>query len=275
MCDAFALDPHLIQHSVSKTCPIAGDYNTNVAIKNSDTAKTIFDEYSQLKKGIIKEYKNRFPYYNEKSAETIYFSSRAKALLQDENGNSTLLIGIIERETVSAELYKKARTDSLTNLYNRREFDSQINFIINLAIREKRYVSLIMCDIDHFKKYNDSLGHYAGDECITQIAHSISQVCSRSSDIVCRYGGEEFAVIIYGDDEETFSIAEKIREGVFKMKIPHPASSTPYVTISVGYYSVIPDSTSTPKQLIECADIALYKAKGNGRNLSVQYQNES
>lgn len=273
MCKTFSLDDTINRHSVLKTCPIAGDYNNNIAIKSSKKAKKVFEEYHQLREGKLDEYSNSFPYHDPNSDETIYFSSRARALLKNEYGASTLLIGIIERESVSDELYKQAKTDSLTGLNNRREFDSQIEFLINLAKREKRHISLIMCDVDHFKQYNDLLGHYAGDECLVQIARSISDVCFRSSDVVFRYGGEEFCVILYGNDkDEAFCLAESIRKEIYTKAIPHPAHNNTPVTISIGYCSIIPDSKSTPRKLIECADMALYEAKRNGKNSSVFFK---
>ncbi len=272
MCNAFSLDENIIQHSVSKTCPIAGDYNTNVAIKSTDKAKKIFSEYNQLKMGNIEEYSNTFPYFSKSLDNKLYFSSRAKALLKDELGNAVILFGIIEPELISAELFIEAKTDSLTGLNNRREFDSQLTFLMNLANREQHYISLILCDVDNFKKYNDTLGHYAGDECLMNIATSILKMCSRNTDIACRYGGEEFAIIFYGDKNEASLLAEAIRLEVHSMAIAHPAQNNEPVTISVGYTSIIPDSASNPKTLIECADKALYQAKSNGKNICVGFQ---
>jgi len=272
MCKTFSLDENITQHSVSQSCPIAGDYNKNIAIRSSNKAKQIFNEYFQLRKGIIDEYSNNFPYYDSESDQTLYFSSRARALVKDESGNATLLFGLIEPEIATAELYNMVRTDSLTGLFNRREFDSQIEFLMNLATREKHDISLLMCDIDHFKQYNDKLGHLAGDECLIQVARSISNMCVRSSEIACRYGGEEFTVIVYGGEKEASYLAEAIRKEVYVMAIPHPAKENNPVTLSIGYCSIIPDSTSTPKMLIECADKALYKAKEIGRNSCFQFQ---
>ncbi|WP_258405970.1 GGDEF domain-containing protein [Shewanella acanthi] len=271
MCETFGLNERLIQHSVDKTCPIAGDYNKNIAIRNSEKARQIFTEYYQLRNGVIDEYKNIFPYYDAKKDRTFYFVSRAKPLIKDESGKAEVLFGIIEPEAVSSDLYEKARTDSLTGLFNRREFDSQLEFLTNIAIRDQRKISLIMCDIDHFKLYNDTLGHFAGDECLIQIARSIADVCSRSTDIACRYGGEEFAVIAYGNTDIS-RLAESIRKEVYIRSVPHPALNNGPVTLSVGYYSTIPSSAMTSRTIIESADKALYRAKENGRNVCVEYQ---
>lgn len=272
MCKTFSLDETIIKHSVSDTCPIAGDYNTNVAIKSSAKASHIFDEYHQLRKGIIHEYNNTFPYYNDALNEVLYFSSRAKVLVKGASGKATLLFGIIEPEKVSAELYKMSKTDSLTGLTNRREFDDKLEFLTNLAGREKHHISLIMCDIDYFKQYNDSLGHYAGDECLIRVAQSISNTCRRTTEVVCRYGGEEFAIIVYNDINQASYIAEAIRKQVYTMGIPHPARDNKAVTLSIGYCSMIPSANSSNKKLIEAADEALYEAKSSGRNVCVQYK---
>lgn len=270
MYQAFSLNENITQHSVSDTCPIAGDYNNNIAIRNTSKAKQIFNEYEQLKNGTIEEYSNSFPYYDSDSDETIYFSSRAKALIKNESGKAILLFGIIEDESISNELYKEAKTDSLTALNNRREFDFQLEFLFNLALREKRPLSLIMCDVDNFKQYNDMLGHYAGDKCLIQIARSISNTCTRSTDIACRYGGEEFSIIVYGDELEAFALAEEIRIGVHAMAIPHPAKDNKPITISAGVFTLIPCVETSAKVLIEQADDALYIAKEKGRNNCVK-----
>lgn len=274
MCKTFNLDEDVVQHSVKNTCPIAGDFNNNVAISNSEKAKQIFNEYHQLKQGYIDEYKNSFPYFDSRSETTEYFTSRAKALVKDELGNAEVLFGIIEPQNISAELYKQSRTDSLTGLFNRREFDSQLSFLLKLASREQHEISLIICDIDHFKQYNDNAGHYAGDECIVKIARCISSVCVRPTDIACRYGGEEFAIILYASDSEANFLAESIRKEVLNKSLPHPSRVGESVTISAGYFTLVPDSTTTPRTLIENADKALYKAKQSGRNSCVKYESD-
>ncbi len=268
MCETFHLNPSQTQHSVSKTCPIAGDYNKYIAINSSKKAQKVFDDYRELRLNTLNEYCNRFPYYDEKADKVLYFSSRAKALIRNKSGQAALLFGIIEPEIASEKLFKQAVTDSLTGLKNRREFDSQLTFLINLARREKRFVSLILCDIDHFKLYNDRLGHYAGDECLIQIADSISKSSDRITDIVCRYGGEEFAVIAYGDEKEASILAENIRHDIAALAIPNPETELGIVTISTGYVSIIPKPNTTAKTLIEKADCGLYLAKRGGRNRS-------
>lgn len=269
MCQTFSLDETVIKHSVAQTCPIAGDFNKNIAIRSSEKATKIFEDYSLLRKGEIEEYNNSFPYYDAKLDQTLYFQSRANILFKDEQGNAEILFGMIEEEKFSVELYKKAKTDGLTKLYNRREFDSQLTFLLNLAVREQHYVSLLICDIDHFKLYNDNLGHYAGDECLVTIAEIIAASCERQSEVVCRYGGEEFGIIVYGNAEQTALLAQKIRANVFNKAIHHPAFADKPVTVSIGHCTILPNASDNAKSLIEYADRALYKAKALGRNTCV------
>jgi diguanylate cyclase (GGDEF)-like protein len=268
MCDTFHLGND-IQHSISKTCPIAGDYNKFIAIKSSVSAQEIYKEYDDLKNNKIAEYDNRFPYYDETKDKVLYFSSRAKALVRNEFGKAILLLGIIEPEAVNEELYKQASIDSLTGLKNRRAFDSQLQFMLNLAKRERRTISLLMFDIDHFKEYNDCLGHYSGDLCLMKIAGLLTKSCCRETDIVCRYGGEEFAIVTYGDSHNTLRLAENVRRCVYESNIPHPKVASGRVTVSAGYISVLADEQTTPRSLIESADCGLYLAKRKGRDQSI------
>ena len=124
-----------------------------------------------------------------------------------------------------------------------------------------------MCDVDHFKMYNDTYGHQAGDDCLRQVAHSINAYLERPSDIVSRYGGEEFAVILPETIEDgALFVAEKIRHSVHELCIPHSGSAHGRVTVSIGISALIPAPENTPSDLIQQADRALYQAKRLGRD---------
>lgn len=271
MCDTFHLENDKVMHSVTETCPIAGDYNKFIALKSTNKARKVLQDYSDLRANKCSEYNNRFPYYDEVTEKVNYFTSRAKALCRNEQGEAVILLGIIEPEVTSEILYKQATVDGLTGLKNRREFDNQLAFLLNLARREQRYISLIMADIDCFKLYNDSAGHYDGDECLRTIARAFFNVCNRETDIICRYGGEEFAVITYGEKGGVEKLAENIVEEIANLGINHPAPKYDTVTISAGFISIIPELSTTTKSLIEMADAALYTAKKNGKNQAVDY----
>jgi diguanylate cyclase (GGDEF)-like protein len=268
MAKIFDLDTNSIKHSVLETCPIAGDYNKNIAIKSSKNAKLVFKEYENLRNGKVNEYVNAFPYYNAKTNKTNYFISRAKVIEKNNLEKPSLLFGIIEPESINNDLFINSSTDALTGLKNRREFDVKLEFLLNLAKREKHPISLIMCDIDDFKLYNDTYGHFEGDQCLAKVAKSILHTCKRQSDVVCRYGGEEFAIIIYGN-ENISKLAQDIRYQVEKLAIPNISSNNQIITLSVGYCTTIPDEKTNLKDLIEKSDKLLYLAKEKGKNKAV------
>lgn len=268
MCKTFSLDQSTIQHSVSNFCSIYIDCKDSFTGEKLTKVIQGFDAYDQLKRGFIDEYCTRFPYVGSASGETLYFSSRTRTLLRDDAGNARLLLGIIEPELTGDELYKQATIDSLTGLKNRREFDSQLSFLINLAIRENHNISLVICDVDDFQQYSDLLG----DECLVKISQSISDVCRRSSDITCRYGRDKFAVITYGNAYDALFLAHTLRERICALAIPHPAKDNAPVTVSIGYCSLIPDAESTPDKFIEWAEAALDQTKSNGGNACSEFK---
>lgn len=134
--------------------------------------------------------------------------------------------------------------------------------------REQQPLSLILCDIDYFKLYNDTYGHQAGDSCLKQVAGAISRALKRPADLVARYGGEEFAVIMPNtNDAGAIQIAQKLRFEVHQLMIPHAASAvSEYITLSLGVASTIPNQELSAENLIAAADDALYEAKKQGRN---------
>jgi diguanylate cyclase (GGDEF)-like protein len=134
--------------------------------------------------------------------------------------------------------------------------------------RSKQPLSLIMLDVDHFKDYNDHYGHLTGDGCLQHVATAITESVKRAQDMVCRFGGEEFVVLLPETDQQGAEVlAEKIRKTVEDLAIAHTKSSAAEcVTISLGIASLNPADNSSPRDLIQIADDALYKAKNNGRN---------
>ncbi len=171
-------------------------------------------------------------------------------------------------EIANHELKRLVNIDSLTQLSNRRRFDEYLYQQWGVMARQEQPLSLILCDIDFFKFYNDTYGHQAGDQCLEKIANVISNQAKRAADLAARYGGEEMAVILPNTDSKgAFMVAENIRQKIASLKIIHQASRvSDYVSISLGIASCIPDVNSSPKELIKKADEALYKAKDTGRN---------
>lgn len=161
-----------------------------------------------------------------------------------------------------------SRHDALTGLANRRHLDEALAHEWRRSARADRSLTALMIDVDHFKLYNDAFGHPAGDECLRKVADTLRARCRRPSDVVGRYGGEEFLVLLAGlDADRAVRMAETLREGVESLAIPHPSSpAARRVTISVGAACVHPHAEGSPEELIRQADGALYQAKRAGRN---------
>ncbi len=163
-----------------------------------------------------------------------------------------------------------AHLDGLTALYNRRFFDGQLETEIARHRRQKLPLAIALIDVDHFKKYNDSLGHQCGDDCLREIATTLSTCTRRPGEVVARYGGEEFVIIIPDcPTEDALKFGTLLCQRVSELKLAHPDSMTGHVTISVGIVSKIPSTELSARQLVELADRALYSAKHNGRNRCV------
>jgi diguanylate cyclase (GGDEF)-like protein len=170
-------------------------------------------------------------------------------------------------EAANNELGRLSTTDPLTGLFNRRYFDESLASELNRASRSGSAVSMLMVDIDHFKKYNDALGHPAGDACLKQVAEVLRRNAQRAGEFAARIGGEEFAVIASNlDAAGAQALAERILRDMAEMKIPHPATPLGLVTVSIGVSTLAGGADHTPQQLVDRADAALYRAKNEGRN---------
>lgn len=171
-------------------------------------------------------------------------------------------------QAANQELQRLAHQDSLTQIANRRYFDLCLNQEWRRLMREMQPLSLILCDVDFFKSYNDTYGHQAGDNCLRRIASAIATAIKRPSDVVARYGGEEFVLILPNTPAlGALHVAQEIQEAVRALELIHTGSRvTSYVTLSMGVTTVVPKANLSPMSLIAAADRALYKAKSAGRN---------
>ena len=240
-----------------------------------------------LEKGEISGYK----IVREKKNGEIFYGNISLSLIRDRKGNPERIVGI-KRDITEQEkdelavkeseeklketneiLKRHSSLDGLTGIANRRYFDEYLEQEWNNAVEQKDILSLIMLDIDFFKKYNDTYGHLGGDECLKQVAGLLDMIAKQSGAIAARYGGEEFAVILPKKDrEEVLEIAETIRIGIEELAIPHITSEiNDIVTISIGVSTCHPLPTVKPKDLIQSADTALYDSKRLGRNQVCEY----
>ncbi len=166
--------------------------------------------------------------------------------------------------------------DALTGLGNRRHFDLHLAAQVAIASRHRRNLSLILCDVDAFKAYNDEFGHQAGDECLRLVAGALRSCCRRPGDLAARYGGEEFALILPDTDVVGAGrLAEEVGRAVAALGIAHPRSSAArIVSVSGGVAQLSLQWESPAAELVQLADRGLYEAKGAGRNRFVRYQTD-
>ncbi|MYM81477.1 diguanylate cyclase [Duganella sp. FT50W] len=179
-----------------------------------------------------------------------------------------LLHDITHHKQSEDALQRAAMVDPLTMIANRRHFDSFLEKEWQRAMRSGQPLSLVVLDVDHFKLYNDTLGHAAGDACLQQVAQAIAAHALRPTDLAARYGGEEFVLLFAETDGDTaHRLAESIRARIESLQIPHPRSSTSaWLTVSIGVATIHPHHLDNIESLFVAADRAMYVAKEGGRN---------
>jgi diguanylate cyclase (GGDEF)-like protein/PAS domain S-box-containing protein len=200
-------------------------------------------------------------------------------VVRDEAGQVQALVGfmfdITERKKTEEKLLSLQRElevlsfrDGLTGVANRRKFDAIFDSEWADARRNVQPISLILFDVDFFKRYNDHYGHVEGDECLKRVAQVLAATANRPRDFFARYGGEEFVLLLPATDEAAAkSVAERCRQAIFKAQIEHAASPvSQLLTISMGVGTIIPSSVDDPIRFIETVDRRLYGAKQGGRD---------
>ncbi|MFO1192420.1 MAG: diguanylate cyclase [Rhodoferax sp.] len=178
---------------------------------------------------------------------------------------------LVRKEQMLAQanenLSRQSTTDGLTGVANRRKFDEMLSIEWQRAARSGGSLSLLLVDIDHFKRFNDHYGHVAGDECLRKVAHLLAGCVRRAGELLARYGGEEFVLLLPGADmEHARDLAERCLQAIHRAHIPHGSSPTcDHVTFSIGVAQVYPAGARDPEGLVNAADTAMYRAKMDGR----------
>lgn len=207
----------------------------------------------------IRQLQKQLQEQNALLQQEIYIRHQAELALQKANA---------ALQEANAKLERLAHIDGLTQIANRRSFDQYLRQQWQRLAEEKLPLSLVMCDIDCFKAYNDTYGHQAGDDCLQQVSQAINCAIAGTENLVARYGGEELAIILPNTDAAmSLRWAEQIRQVIQALARPHKSSTVgSYVTVSLGVASLLPNNSSQPTQLIAAADRALYQAKAQGRD---------
>lgn len=233
---------------------------------------------SQLGEFVKRKYAEKELQEAEASIRILYEQEKRQSEeLQDKN--LALEQAKLELEAANRELQRLASVDGLTKIANRRCFDKTLELEWQRMNREKQPLSLILCDIDFFKLYNDNFGHQGGDDCLKEVAEILDKNAQRGGDLAARYGGEEFAVILPRTDAKGAArVAESIRSDLKAAAIYHPGSKvSSFVTVSMGIASAVPGDRLSVKELIGEADRSLYQAKVEGRDriVCLNYSNSS
>ncbi|WP_194437198.1 GGDEF domain-containing response regulator [Vibrio fluminensis] len=190
------------------------------------------------------------------------------AFMRKQLNNKTAALARANRE-----LEKLASEDGLTKVRNRRDVDKKLKEMISVHGRHSMALTVILLDVDFFKLYNDNYGHIQGDKCLVEIAGSLNELFSRNGEVVGRYGGEEFVVLLgHSDVYQAELHGERIKTNIANLMIAHEYSTvSDCVTVSQGVVSIKPNGRETAEQLYHMADRALYQAKRQGRNRYVVY----
>lgn len=234
-----------------------------VTLRNERKNGSLF--WNEVSLSPVKDEQENIIYYIWIQAD---ISERIKA--QEEKQRYEVALKRMNRELqeLNEKLYHLANLDGLTAIANRRSFDHALETEWKRMTREKQPLSLILGDIDHFKKYNDTYGHIEGDNCLKIVAQTLKESVNRPADLVARFGGEEFAILLPNTPlKGAIFIAESMLKALRERRLLHQASPVqPYVTMSLGVTSVIPNLSLNPILFKETADLALFEAKKQGRN---------
>jgi two-component system, cell cycle response regulator len=228
-----------------------------------------FPGLPRLLKNYIQVVESSQPFKHEFNA---HINSRSIWLdilaIKFEDGLAVTFRDISEVKELSLKLKEQGNIDGLTGVMNRRSLEQTLDREWRHCIRAKKHLTFILCDLDHFKRYNDRYGPQSGDDCLKQIARELAKTAQRPRDFVARFGGEKFAIILAETPAAgAETVARSIQEKVSELRIAHSATDLgDFVTVSMGVATTIPTAGRSLATFIKTADKALQQAKDNGRN---------
>ena len=205
--------------------------------------------------------------YLLKPVSEIVLAAKIRAMQRIIQMRQSLLVLARKLDTANQELKRLTSLDGLTGIANRRHFDDLLDREWRRAMRQGDELSILMCDIDYFKQFNDLYGHQRGDDCLRQVAKTLGEAMDRGGDLIARYGGEEFAAVLPNTSLRGAAyVAEEMRLAISNLGIKHGGSPNGFVTVSFGVSSAVAMPETNPQDIVGAADHALYKAKHGGRN---------
>ncbi|KQP36283.1 diguanylate cyclase domain-containing protein [Pseudorhodoferax sp. Leaf274] len=216
--------------------------------------------------------------YRHRDGHWLWVLTHAMVMQRNARGKPLRVVGThldiserkrsqIELERMNAQLAALSLTDGLTGVANRRQFDQTLALEWARDLRNHQPLALLMLDVDHFKRYNDHLGHPEGDAALRAVAQVLSACLRTPVEKLMRYGGEEFAVLLVDADAQAGArVAQRCLDAIAQARLPHPDSPlSPWISVSIGVASLVPQPGIAPEQLVMAADAALYRAKQQGR----------
>ena len=205
--------------------------------------------------------------YLLKPISEVVLAAKMRAMQRIIQMRQSLLVLTRKLDSANQELKRLTSLDGLTGIPNRRHFDEVLDREWRRAMRQGDELSILMCDIDFFKLYNDTFGHQAGDECLCKVAQALTASMDRGGDLLARYGVEEFVAVLPGTSLSGAShVAAQMRKAINELALEHPGSPVGHVTASFGVASAVAMPETNPQNIVGAADRALYKAKNAGRN---------
>lgn len=239
-----------------------GDFNHPVRAPRIQELSMLADSFTRMSQE-IQQSRQQLEDYSRSLEQKI--SDRTQALQQEIQQRLAVEQAL---QSANQKLQTLAYLDGLTEIANRRQFDEQLMLEWRKIKRDRAPLSVILCDVDYFKQYNDAYGHQVGDDCLRQIAGAIAGAARRPSDLAARYGGEEFAVLLPNTTVSgAMEVVRTIQTRIKALQLIHQQSKvSQYVTVSFGIASVTTSEAMTPEQLLFQSDRALYQAKIDGRN---------